>query len=102
MEFYEYPAKPWEEILKGAPSKGRHLASKLVRYESSQRLSAEEVCKKKALLPITDKLTVATITSRPLTIHISWHDGVLRTPPTGGDSPCQPRFAKAIKLHGTA
>lgn len=51
MEFYEYPAKPWEEILKGAPSKGRHLASKLVRYESSQRLSAEEVCKKKAVAP---------------------------------------------------
>ncbi|KAL2004123.1 hypothetical protein VTN02DRAFT_6587 [Thermoascus thermophilus] len=42
MEFYEYPAKPWEEILKGASSKGRDLASQLVRYESSQRLSAEK------------------------------------------------------------
>lgn len=42
MEFQEYPPKPWEEILKGAPSKGRDLASKLVRYESSERLTPEE------------------------------------------------------------
>ena len=43
MEFYKYPAKPWDEVLKGASSNGRDLVSKLVRYESSQRLSAVEV-----------------------------------------------------------
>lgn len=44
VEFYKYPAKPWSEVLKGASSKGRDLVTKLVRYESSQRMSAAEVC----------------------------------------------------------
>jgi hypothetical protein len=43
VEFYEYPGKPWEEILKGASSRGRDLTSRLVRYESKSRLSAAEV-----------------------------------------------------------
>ncbi|KAJ9356099.1 protein kinase [Paecilomyces variotii] len=42
MEFYEYPPKTWEEILKGASSKGRDLVSKLVCYETGQRISATE------------------------------------------------------------
>ena len=43
MEFYKYPAKRWDEVLKGASSNGRDLVSKLVRYESSQRMPAVEV-----------------------------------------------------------
>ncbi|OJD24980.1 CMGC/CDK protein kinase [Blastomyces percursus] len=42
IQFKEYPAKPWAEILKGASSNGRDLVSKLVRYESGERLSAAE------------------------------------------------------------
>ncbi|KAL5339873.1 kinase-like domain-containing protein [Aspergillus crustosus] len=42
IEFYKYPAKPWEEILQGSSSNGRDLVSKLIQYESSQRLSAAE------------------------------------------------------------
>ncbi|KEY76761.1 cell division protein kinase Ctk1 [Aspergillus fumigatus] len=42
IEFYRFPAKPWDEILRGASSKGRDLVSRLVRYESSERLSAAE------------------------------------------------------------
>ncbi|PYH48361.1 putative cell division protein kinase (Ctk1) [Aspergillus saccharolyticus JOP 1030-1] len=42
IEFKKYPAKQWDEILKGASSKGRDLVSKLVRFESSERLSAEK------------------------------------------------------------
>ncbi|RDW89914.1 putative cell division protein kinase (Ctk1) [Aspergillus mulundensis] len=42
IEFYKYPAQPWDEVLKGASSNGRDLVSKLVRYESGHRLSAVE------------------------------------------------------------
>ncbi|KAL1969486.1 hypothetical protein VTN77DRAFT_8924 [Rasamsonia byssochlamydoides] len=42
VQFQEYPAKPWEEILKGASTKARDLTSKLVRYASKERLSAAE------------------------------------------------------------
>ncbi|KOC12694.1 hypothetical protein AFCA_007228 [Aspergillus flavus] len=42
VEFYRYPAKSWDDILRGASSKGRDLVSQLVRYESSQRISATE------------------------------------------------------------
>ncbi|KAL4995127.1 kinase-like domain-containing protein [Aspergillus recurvatus] len=40
IEFYKYPARPWDEVLQGASSNGRDLVSKLVLYESDQRLSA--------------------------------------------------------------
>ncbi|OJJ49974.1 hypothetical protein ASPZODRAFT_128561 [Penicilliopsis zonata CBS 506.65] len=40
VEFYEFPTGSWDEILKGASSKGRELVSQLVRYESSERLAA--------------------------------------------------------------
>ncbi|KAL1960871.1 hypothetical protein VTO42DRAFT_5854 [Malbranchea cinnamomea] len=42
IDFKEYPAKPWEEILRDAPPDGRDLASKLLRFESSERLSAAD------------------------------------------------------------
>ncbi|KAL6235975.1 hypothetical protein BDW75DRAFT_126474 [Aspergillus navahoensis] len=42
IEFYKYPAKPWDEVLQGASSNGRDLVSKLVLYESGQRLCAAE------------------------------------------------------------
>ncbi|KAL2869327.1 putative cell division protein kinase (Ctk1) [Aspergillus lucknowensis] len=42
IEFHKYPAKRWDEVIQGASSKGRDLVSKLVRYESSQRISAAE------------------------------------------------------------
>ncbi|PWY77548.1 cell division protein kinase [Aspergillus heteromorphus CBS 117.55] len=45
FQFYEYPPKPWDDVLKGASTKSRDLVSKLVVYESSQRLSAEEALK---------------------------------------------------------
>ncbi|KAL4895836.1 cell division protein kinase [Aspergillus ambiguus] len=45
VEFLRYAAKPWEEILKGASSRGRDLVSKLVRYESSERMCAAEALK---------------------------------------------------------
>ena len=44
MEFREYFPKSWDEILCGAASNGRDLVSRLVRYESSERISAVEVC----------------------------------------------------------
>ncbi|KAI9368665.1 kinase-like domain-containing protein [Aspergillus egyptiacus] len=42
IEFYKYPAKQWDEILQGASSNARDLVRKLICYESSQRLSAQE------------------------------------------------------------
>ncbi|KAL2821276.1 kinase-like domain-containing protein [Aspergillus cavernicola] len=42
IEFYKYPNRQWEEILQGTTSTGRDLVSKLVRYESNQRMSAQE------------------------------------------------------------
>ncbi|KAJ5135522.1 uncharacterized protein N7515_004800 [Penicillium bovifimosum] len=42
VEFHSYPPRTWEDILPGASSNGRDLVSQLVRYESSERLSAAE------------------------------------------------------------
>ncbi|KAL4934162.1 putative cell division protein kinase (Ctk1) [Aspergillus undulatus] len=42
IEFYKYPAKSWDEVLQGSSSNGRDLVSKLIMYESRQRLSAAE------------------------------------------------------------
>lgn len=44
MRFNKYPSKAWEEILPGVLSDERDLVSKLVVYESADRLSADEVC----------------------------------------------------------
>ena len=43
IEFQQYAGRPWEEIVQGSSSNGRDLVSKLVVYESRDRLSAAEV-----------------------------------------------------------
>ena len=43
MEFYKYPAKPWSEVLSDASDDARDLVSKLIRYQSSDRLEASKV-----------------------------------------------------------
>lgn len=43
VEFHPFAAQSWDDILPGASSKGRDLVRQLVCYESSQRLSADEV-----------------------------------------------------------
>ncbi|KAF3398168.1 Serine/threonine-protein kinase csk1 [Penicillium rolfsii] len=42
IEFYAVPARPWEDILPAVSSNGRDLARRLLRYQSSERLSADE------------------------------------------------------------
>ncbi|KAJ5480273.1 hypothetical protein N7530_005782 [Penicillium desertorum] len=42
VEFHSFPTQTWEDILPGASSNGRDLVSHLLRYESSERLSATE------------------------------------------------------------
>ena len=43
MQFYEYPSRSWVELLPGCEDSARDLVSRLVVYESSQRLTASEV-----------------------------------------------------------
>ena len=43
MQFVEFPAKPWVEILPSASEVERDLASKLVKYQSTERLTATDV-----------------------------------------------------------
>lgn len=45
MNFMRYPAKPWRDILPGADPDSVEMVSRLVKYESSSRLSAAEVSK---------------------------------------------------------
>ncbi|KAK2740182.1 hypothetical protein FQN57_006193 [Myotisia sp. PD_48] len=45
IEFKQYPARPWEEILCGAPSNGVDLTRQLLQYESKDRMTASEVLK---------------------------------------------------------
>lgn len=45
FEWYaEFPGKKWEELLEGVEKEARDLVGRLVRYESCERLGAEEVC----------------------------------------------------------
>ncbi|KAJ5091480.1 hypothetical protein NUU61_006350 [Penicillium alfredii] len=44
VEFHPLPARSWEDILPGVSSTSRDLVQRLLRYESSARLSAAEVC----------------------------------------------------------
>lgn len=44
MRFTKYPSKPWKDILPGLQPTEQDLVSKLVVYESGDRLIAEEVC----------------------------------------------------------
>lgn len=43
MDFHFYNPQPWSEILPLAPEAVRDLISKLIRYESSERLEANAV-----------------------------------------------------------
>ncbi|KAL8734967.1 MAG: hypothetical protein Q9181_002999 [Wetmoreana brouardii] len=43
MEFYMYPPKAWDEILPQASVEARDLVSRLVTYQSSNRMAAAEV-----------------------------------------------------------
>ncbi len=43
MHFYDFLPKPWSELLPNASESARDLVSRLVRYESGQRISALEV-----------------------------------------------------------
>lgn len=43
MTFVKFPGKSWEELLPKASVDGRDLVSQLVRYQSTERLSAAEV-----------------------------------------------------------
>lgn len=43
MHFVQYPGNTWEEILPDVSVEGRDLVRSLVQFESSERLSAEEV-----------------------------------------------------------
>lgn len=43
MQFYEHPAKPWEEILPVVEAEAVDLVRNLIRYESGERLKAVEV-----------------------------------------------------------
>lgn len=43
VEFYSFPVQCWDQILPGVSSNGRDLARQLICFESSQRLSAQEV-----------------------------------------------------------
>lgn len=43
VEFYAFPAQSWEDILPAVSSNGRDLTRRLLRYQSSERHSADEV-----------------------------------------------------------
>jgi hypothetical protein len=43
MRFTKYPGKSWEELLPGVSEEGMDLVSRLVVFESGDRLSADEV-----------------------------------------------------------
>ncbi len=43
MQFVEFPGKTWEEIIPDADEVARDFVAKLVRYQSSERLTATEV-----------------------------------------------------------
>lgn len=45
MNFRQYPGMSWSEILPNAEPQGEDLVSKLVVFESGDRLTAEEVLK---------------------------------------------------------
>ncbi|EAS32377.3 CMGC/CDK protein kinase [Coccidioides immitis RS] len=43
IEFREYSPRTWDKVLGKAPSLGRDLVANLVKYEGSERLTAEKV-----------------------------------------------------------
>lgn len=45
MTFVDFPAKSWDEILPNATPEARNLVSGLVRYQSTERMSAADVAR---------------------------------------------------------
>ena len=45
MQFMEFPKVSWEEVLPEAGVEARDLVGALVRYESGERMKADEVLK---------------------------------------------------------
>lgn len=43
MTFVSFTAKSWEEILPGSDLEARKLVSRLVKYQSTERMSAADV-----------------------------------------------------------
>lgn len=43
VEFHACPAQSWDDILPAVSSNGRDLVRRLLRYQDSERLSADEV-----------------------------------------------------------
>jgi cyclin-dependent kinase len=43
IEFVKYPGKGWEEVMPWAEEDGRGLVGSLVKFESGERMSADEV-----------------------------------------------------------
>ena len=43
MTFVQFPGKTWEEILPGVDVEARALVGELVKFQSSERMRAEEV-----------------------------------------------------------
>ncbi|KAI9875663.1 MAG: hypothetical protein M1830_008137 [Pleopsidium flavum] len=45
MDFHSFPPKPWTELLPKVPADAIDLVNNLIRYQSSERLSAAQVLK---------------------------------------------------------
>lgn len=43
MRFHDYPARQWNDILQGATSSAIDFVAQTIRYESTHRLTAEQV-----------------------------------------------------------
>ena len=43
MKFVQFPGRPWEQTLPGIDTEGMDLVARLIRYQSSDRVSAAEV-----------------------------------------------------------
>ena len=43
MTFVQFPGRTWEEILPGVPPQALDMVSNLVKYQSTERMTAEEV-----------------------------------------------------------
>ena len=61
MTFVKFPGKFWEELLPNASADGRDLVSQLVRYQSTERLSAAEVSGYKPSKGEDDDLLITNI-----------------------------------------
>lgn len=72
MRFTVYPSKSWEEIVSDIGDDERDLISKLVVYESGNRLTADQVCQ--TLSAVQTQLTLIHISgtsTRILPVNVS-------------------------------